>query len=330
MKRFVALAAAAGMTWLGMAGIGASAQAVVPGANGRIVFTRAICDSDSLPCWEIVTANADDTHEIVVAGPYPRRVWDDHFIANWSPDGKTVIFMADLGGQAIWQVNADGTELHKVWTPPHDGTGIDDGPSFTPDGRRIIFTRCCPRSSGYGLWRINADGTGLVKVTTEITPPGVDGPSDNLPQVSPDGRLIAYHRNVVTCADPSDCGNRIVTANIHGGNRRQLTDPSLDAQVPNWSPDSTKIVFTIFPPDGSPNIAITNADGSGFRQLTFDSGDTGSVFPSYSPDGTKIIFTRILADGNRDLFTMNPDGSNVQRLTRTAAAERFAHWVPAP
>jgi Tol biopolymer transport system component len=330
MKRFVALAAAAGMTWLGMAGIGASAQAVVPGANGRIVFTRAICDSDSLPCWEIVTANADDTHEIVVAGPYPRRVWDDHFIANWSPDGKTVIFMADLGGQAIWQVNADGTELHKVWTPPHDGTGIDDGPSFTPDGRRIIFTRCCPRSSGYGLWRINADGTGLVKVTTEITPPGVDGPSDNLPQVSPDGRLIAYHRNVVTCADPSECGNRIVTANIHGGNRRQLTDPSLDAQVPNWSPDSTKIVFTIFPPDGSPNIAITNADGSGFRQLTFDSGDTGSVFPSYSPDGTKIIFTRILADGNRDLFTMNPDGSNVQRLTRTAAAERFAHWVPAP
>jgi Tol biopolymer transport system component len=327
MKRFVALAASAAMTWLGVAGIGASAQAVVPGANGRIVFTRAICDSDSLPCWEIVTANADDTHEIVVAGPYPRRVWDDHFIANWSPDGKTVIFMAK---QAIWQVNADGTGLHKVWTPPHDGTGIDDGPSFTPDGRRIIFTRCCPRSSGYGLWRINADGTGLVKVTTEITPPGVDGPSDNLPQVSPDGRLIAYHKNVVTCADPSDCGNRIVTVNIHGGNRRQLTDPSLNAQVPNWSPDSAKIVFTLFPPDGSPNIAIINADGSGFRQLTFDSGDTGSVFPSYSPDGTKIIFTRILADGNRDLFTMNPDGSNVRRLTRTAAAERFAQWAPAP
>jgi Tol biopolymer transport system component len=327
MKRFVALAGAAAMAWLGAVGIGASARAVEAGANGRIVFTRAICDSESLPCWEIVTANADDTHEVVVAGPYPRSVWDDHFIANWSPDGKSVIFMAR---QKIWQVNADGTGLHKVWTPPHDGTGMDDGPAFTPDGQHIVFTRCCPHPTGYALWMIDADGSNLKRITSEVSPPGVDGPSDNVPQVSPNGKLIAYHRNVVTCSDPRDCGNRIVTVNIHGGHRVQLTDPALNAQVPNWSPDSTKIVFSIFPPDGTINIAIIDADGSGLRQLTFDSGDRGSVFPSFSPDGTKIIYTRILPDGNRELFTMNPDGSNVQRLTRTAALERFAHWVPAP
>jgi WD40-like Beta Propeller Repeat len=165
VKRFGALAAAAAMTWLAMVGVGASVQAVVPGANGRIVFTRAICDSETLPCWEIVTANADDTNEIVVAGPYPRRVWDDHFIANWSPDGRSVIFMAR---QKIWQVNADGTGLHKVWTPPHDGSGMDDGPAFTPDGRYIIFTRCCPKPSGYGQWRIDADGSHLRVVTREV------------------------------------------------------------------------------------------------------------------------------------------------------------------
>jgi Tol biopolymer transport system component len=328
MKRFVALAGAAAMTWLGVVGIGASAQAVVLEPSGRILFTRAICDSDPLPCWEIVTANADDTNEIVVAGPYPRSVWDDHFIANWSPDGRSVIFMAR---QKIWQVNADGTGLHKVWTPPNDGSGMDDGPAFTPDGRYIIFTRCCPKPSGYGLWRINADGSHLRVVTREVAGgPNVDAPSDNVPQVSPNGMWIAYHRNVVTCSDPRDCGNRIVTVNIHGGHSVQLTDPALNAQVPNWSPDSTKIVFTLFPEDGTPNIAIVNADGSGFRQLTFDGGETGSAFPSFSPDGTKIIYTRILPDGNRELFTMNPDGSNVQRLTRTAALERFAHWVPAP
>ncbi len=328
MKRLVALAAAAGMTWLGVVGVEAPAQAVVPGANGRIVFTRAICDSDSLPCWEIVIANADDTHEIVVAGPYPRSVWDDHFIANWSPDAKSVIFMAR---QKIWQVNADGTGLHKVWTPPHDGTGLDDGPAFTPDGRHIIFTRCCPHPTGYALWMIDADGSNLKRITSEVVPPGVDGPSDNLPQVSPNGKLIAYHRNVVTCSDPSDCGNRIVTVNIHGGHRVQLTDPALNAQLPNWSPDSTRILFTIFPPGtaGQANIAIINADGSGLRQLTFNTGERGSAYASFSPDGTKIIFYRVFAGFNRDLFTMNPDGSNVQRLTRTAAAERFPQWAPA-
>jgi Tol biopolymer transport system component len=329
-KRLVALAAAAGMTCLGVvAGIGASAQALVPAPSGRIVFTRAICDSDSLPCWEIVTANPDDSNEIVVAGPYPRRVWDDHFIANWAPDGRSVIFMAR---QKIWQVNADGTGLHKVWTPPNDGTGMDDGPTFTPDGEHIVFTRCCPHPTGYALWMIDADGTSLHRITQEVEPPGVDGPSDNLPQVSPDGKAIVYHRNVVTCSDPSECGNRIVTVTIHGGHRVELTDPALEAQIPYWSPDSTKIVFTIFPPDGPgiANIAIINADGSGFRQLTFATGERGNVSGSFSPDGSKIIFYRAFANGNRDLFTMDADGSNVQRLTRTAALERWPSWIAAP
>jgi Tol biopolymer transport system component len=300
----------------------APAGAVVPGNNGRILFTRAICSSDTRPCWEIVVADANDSNERVVAGPYPRSVWDDHFIANWSPDGRKVIFMADLGGgQKIWQVNADGSNLHPLWSPPPDGTGIDDGPAFTPDGRSIIFTRCCPKDSGYALWRINADGTGLRKVTTEIVPPGVDGPSDNLPQVSPDGTLIAFHRNVVTCSDPTDCGNRIVTVNINGGNRVQLTDPALDAQIPNWSPDGKRIVF-----QAQGNVWAVNVDGSGLTQLTFDSGRSFSRNPSYSPDGTKIIFGHAPSTGGRDLFTMNPDGTGVTQLTHTAADELFPQW----
>jgi Tol biopolymer transport system component len=331
VRRLVALAVAAGMTWLGVVGIGASAQAVVPGANGRILFTRAICFSDARRCWEIVAADPNGAHETLIAGPYRRNVWDDHFIANWSPDGKTVIFMAKLGRkQAIWEVNADGTGLHAIWTPPNDGSGIDDGPAFTPDGRYIIFTRCCPKPSGYGLWRINADGSRLRVVTREVAGgPNVDGPSDNLPQVSPDGKRIAYHRNVVTCSDPSDCGNRIVTVNIHGGNSVQLTDPSINAQIPNWSSDSKRIVFEMYPPEGGAEVGIVNADGSGFRQLTFGNEETFSFAPSFSPDGTKIIFSRFPSTGGVDLFTMNPDGSGVTQVTRTTSIELLPQWAAA-
>ena len=56
MKRLVALAVVSGMTCLGLVGIGGAARAVVPGANGRILFTRAICFSDARRCWEIVAA----------------------------------------------------------------------------------------------------------------------------------------------------------------------------------------------------------------------------------------------------------------------------------
>lgn len=329
MKRLVALATAVGMTWLGaVAGLGGSAQAVVPGANGRILFTRAICFSDARRCWEIVAADRDGAHETLIAGPYRRKVWDDHFIANWSPDGETVIFMAK---QAIWQVNADGTGLHVIWSPPNDGSGIDDGPAFTPDGRHIIFTRCCPRPTGYGLWRINADGSRLRVVTRELAGgPKVDRPSDNLPQVSPDGQWITYHRNVVTCSDPSDCGNRIVTVNIHGGNRVQLTDPSIDAQIPNWSPDSKRIVFEMYPPDGGAEIGIVDADGTGLTQLTFGNEETFSFAPSFSPDGKRIIFSRFPSTGDGvDLFTMDLDGSGVSKITRTASTELWAQWAAA-
>lgn len=318
-----------------MVGYGRGRRSLTSGRPGReradLVHEGDLL-SDARPCWEIVAADPNGTHETLVAGPYRRRVWDDHFIANWSPNGKKVIFMAKLGRkQAIWEVNADGTRLHKIWTLPNDGSGLDDGPTFTPDGRYIIFTRCCPKPSGYGLWRINADGSHLRVVTREVAGgPNVDAPSDNLPQVSPDGERIAYHRNVVTCSDPSDCGNRIVTVNIHGGNNVQLTDPSINAQIPNWSPNSKRIVFEMYPPDGGAEVGIVNADGTGFTQLMFGNEKTFNFAPSFSPDGTKIIFSRFPSTGGVDLFTMKPDGSRVTKVTQTSSSELWPQWATAP
>jgi Tol biopolymer transport system component len=303
------------------------ASATPPGQSGHILFTRQVCESDTDPCWEIVVADAADEHETVVAGPFPRTVWDDHFIANWAPDGQSLVFMADFGeGPAIWQVNAQGTGMHKVYAPTVDDhtpgkafNGLDDGPAFTPDGSRIVFTRCCPQNSGYGLWSVKTDGTGLRIITTEAVGPNVDGPSDNLPQVSPDGRLIAFHRNI------NDCGCYIATVNFAGGNLRGATDLALLGQIPNWSPDGRRIVFQGFL-DGIANVWTVKVDGMDPTQLTFGDLENRSANPAYAPDGTRIIFAHV-TDGVRDLFTMNPDGSGWQRVTDTPTAEFFPHWI---
>ncbi len=134
---------------------------------------------------------------------------------------------------------------------------------------------------------------------------------------------------MVDCADPSDCGNRIVTVNIAGGDLRQLTDPSINAQIPNWSPDSKRIVFEMFPPSGGVEVGIVNADGTGFEQLTSGNGKTFNFAPSFSPDSTKIIFSRAPSTGGVDLFTMNPDGSGVTQVTRTPSNELFPQWAAA-
>jgi hypothetical protein len=67
--RRLAAALAAGMILLGLVASAGPAHAVVPGTNGRILFTRSICTSDTRPCWEIVAADPNDTHETVLAGP---------------------------------------------------------------------------------------------------------------------------------------------------------------------------------------------------------------------------------------------------------------------
>jgi Tol biopolymer transport system component len=213
-----------------------------------------------------------------------------------------------MANQRIWEVNANGEHLHAVFTPP-DGTGVDDGPTFTPDGKHIVFTRCCPEGFGYSLWMINTDGSGLRDITKEQVVNG-DGPADTTPQVAPNGKRIVFNR----CFPNQPCV--IATVSIHGGRIKNLTDPALDSQQPNWAPDSKTIVFEVHLPSGGPNVALIGADGRHFRRLTFEKNGA-SFDASFSPNGSKIIFSHYPSLDAFDLYTMRPDGTDRERVTET-------------
>jgi TolB protein len=111
------------------------------------------------------------------------------------------------------------------------------------------------------------------------------------------------------------------------GRRRISTKGARVFEGTEWSPDGTRIAL------GGCAIAVVNADGSGYRELTGSGVSEGQ--PSWSPDGTKIVFARSSAScagadfiGDSDLWTINPDGSGETRLTDGPWPDTLPLWQP--
>ena len=64
--------------------------------------------------------------------------------AGWSPDGRRIAFESDranlLGRNEIHVMDANGSNVRRVTTLPADAM-FDLAPRFSPDGRRLVFTR---------------------------------------------------------------------------------------------------------------------------------------------------------------------------------------------
>src|SRR6266542_2479272 len=86
------------------------------------------------------------------------RDWGDKR-ASWSPDGTRIAYDSWHAGVEefdIWTMNADGSGKRRVTTSPLR----DTMPAWSPTGDWIAFTRKRARSSAEDVWLIRPDGTG--------------------------------------------------------------------------------------------------------------------------------------------------------------------------
>lgn len=108
------------------------------------------------------------------------------------------------------------------------------------------------------------------------------------PSWSPDGRRLAFAG--VLQARPS----QIYVVSVDGRDLRRLTRSGVADTNPVWSPDGTRIAFVEAPavPTGywgeARDLMVINADGTGLRRLTKDTGAKSDV--SWSPDATRLMF----------------------------------------
>ncbi|HEY2319931.1 MAG TPA: hypothetical protein VGH67_16615 [Solirubrobacteraceae bacterium] len=200
----------------------------------------------------------------------------------YSADGTQVSFDQDTGPtdpkvHGIFIANADGSNARRVTTGIRTTKAYDTQSQWSPDGRRLAFTRV-KNGNQAAVFVVNLDGTGLRR----LTPWSLDAAS---PDWSPDGREILY--NPYYDPHPGKFSN-VWSMRPDGSHRTQLTHtrPGVQSFAPAWSPDGTKIVFVRFAPigrnSGRIDLFTMNRDGTRVRRVT----NLPQAFPANPDWGT--------------------------------------------
>ena len=160
-------------------GLAAPAAATQPGRNGPIAFARDAGDHRQL-----FTIEPDGTALRQVT-----HVDGDAAEPAWSPGGRLIAFGVSFDDHAaVATVRVDGSRVREL-TP----SGFQGQPSFSPDGRWIVFERDLSPTDN-GVWLMRSDGTRLRRITRNPYANGSGCGCDTDPSFSPDGSRISFVR----------------------------------------------------------------------------------------------------------------------------------------
>jgi len=330
--------------------------------------------------------DAEDTLEVRRPNPQPENVHDTRKMLN------TRLVSIDVAtGASIDVPAADGVKFNPSWLPTGDvgyvrkdlpdagiyytsgkkgPTGTVRSAAWSPDGRRVAFHR-----------RLTAPPTNWLKTFSrlpqyELTLTGI------LPAYNAAGDKFA-----MTGRPTVNALGATLQVVATGSNKADIIyeDKTRNVMAPSWTPSGDKILFgigvynlffngfngSVLAPgdrtEGGAQIAMVNADGSNFHEVT--SGVNNNGFPSMAPDGKRIVYRsfgpdgqglRIMnletkavttltegydnfplwsprgdlimfsraAEGDYEIYTIKPDGTGVKRLTFSRGNDAHMAWSP--
>jgi Tol biopolymer transport system component len=210
-----------------------------------------------------------------------------------------VVVLGGVAGARFWTDKpVTGPPLQAV--PLTSYTGIEDEPSFSPDGNQVAFRWNGEKEDNFDIY-VKLIGSGApLRLTT-------DPASDDVPSWSPDGRTIAFERL-------SGQGRAmILTVPPLGGPERKLAEvllrPGFSALGGMaWSRDSKSLIVSAVDRPNEPNRLVLISLETGERKiLTNPPVPTlvGDGAPALSPDGRTLAFLRETGMNLASLFVMD-------------------------
>jgi serine/threonine-protein kinase len=140
----------------------------------------------------------------------------------WGPGGDRITFSKDYGTIQSKVVGGEEVkELYKSPNPTFPG-------SWTPDGEALVFFEFPPETRG-DIWTLSEEGEANPLLVTEF--------SEGLPELSPDGRWLAYMSN--------ESGRYEVYVQAYPEGSEKMTISTDGGYEPLWSADGRELFYRI-------------------------------------------------------------------------------------